>query len=237
LAISYNTSSVTSGLVLCLDAANTKSYPGSGTTWTDLSGNGNAGTLVNGVGYSASNGGSLVFDGVDDYAPTLLNVNPYNIFSICVWVYAPLTGQEEYILGTASGNGGERGFFISFYSYPSYSNDIRIACWNGGTHPYSVSTNTGVFNQGGWNFIYFEFNGKTTNSVHKISVNNTYTQNITLVNNFSTHDKNISLGGIIGPVGTQFGEIKISNTSIYNRALTAAEIPQNYNALRGRFGI
>ena len=55
------------GLVLCLDAANPKSYPGSGTTWTDLSGNGNNGTLVNGVGYSSDNLGSLVFDGANDY--------------------------------------------------------------------------------------------------------------------------------------------------------------------------
>jgi hypothetical protein len=237
MTIGYGPRVVTDGLVLALDAADRNSYPGSGTAWTDLTGRGNTGTLTNGPTYSSSNGGSIVFDGSNDYAPTLLDVNPYNVFSICVWVYAPLTGAEQYILGTASGNGNERGFFISFYSYPSYSNDIRIACWNGGTHPYSVSTNTGVFNQGGWNFIYFEFNGKTTNSVHKISVNNTYTQNITLVNNFSTHDKNISLGGIIGTVGTQFGGIKIATTQIYNRALTASEISQNFNALRGRFGI
>jgi hypothetical protein len=57
---------VTNGLVLLLDAGNPASYPGSGTTWFDLSGNGNNGTLVNGVGYNSDNGGSLVFDGVDD---------------------------------------------------------------------------------------------------------------------------------------------------------------------------
>jgi len=57
---------VEDGLVLCLDAANPKSYPGSGNTWTDLRGNGNDGTLVNGVGYDSANNGSMVFDGVDD---------------------------------------------------------------------------------------------------------------------------------------------------------------------------
>jgi hypothetical protein len=67
LALSHSPSIVTDGLVLCLDAGNPKSYPGSGTTWTDLSGNGNNGTLVNGVGYSGSNLGSLVFDGSNDY--------------------------------------------------------------------------------------------------------------------------------------------------------------------------
>ena len=55
------------GLVLALDAANTKSYPGSGTTWTDLSGRGNTGTLTNGPTYSSANGGSIVFDGTNDY--------------------------------------------------------------------------------------------------------------------------------------------------------------------------
>ena len=58
---------VKDGLVLDLDAGNPLSYPGTGTTWTDLSGNNNNGTLINGVGYNSDNGGSLVFDGVDDH--------------------------------------------------------------------------------------------------------------------------------------------------------------------------
>ena len=68
MALSHGPSPIiTNGLVLCLDAADRNSYPGSGTTWTDLSGRGNNGTLQNGVGYSGDNGGSLSFDGVDDY--------------------------------------------------------------------------------------------------------------------------------------------------------------------------
>ena len=56
----------TGGPVLCLDAGSRLSYPGSGTTWTDLSGNGNTGTLVNGPTYSSANSGAIVFDGVND---------------------------------------------------------------------------------------------------------------------------------------------------------------------------
>jgi hypothetical protein len=63
MAIFNNPRIITDGLVLALDAGNPKSYPGSGTAWTDLSGNGNTGTLVNGTGYNSGNGGSLVFDG------------------------------------------------------------------------------------------------------------------------------------------------------------------------------
>jgi len=61
---------ITDGLVLSLDAANTKSYPGTGTVWKDLSGNGNNGTLVNGPTFNSGNNGSIVFDGVNDYAST-----------------------------------------------------------------------------------------------------------------------------------------------------------------------
>lgn len=57
---------ITDGLVFCLDAANSKSYPGTGTAWTDLSGNDNNGTLTNGPTFDSSNGGSIVFDGVND---------------------------------------------------------------------------------------------------------------------------------------------------------------------------
>jgi hypothetical protein len=59
MGIAYNPAIIRSNLVLCLDAANPKSYPGSGTTWTDLSGFGNNGTLINGVGYSSDNLGSF----------------------------------------------------------------------------------------------------------------------------------------------------------------------------------
>jgi hypothetical protein len=66
---------ITDGLVLALDAANVKSYLGSRTTWKDLSGNGNHGTLVNGVGYTSTNSGALVFDGINDYFVTNNNLN------------------------------------------------------------------------------------------------------------------------------------------------------------------
>ena len=83
-----------SGLVLALDAGNLKSYPGSGTTWTDLSGRGNTGTLVNGVGYNGSNLGSLVFDGVDDYVQfggTARYFTSYITQQITIetWLYVP----------------------------------------------------------------------------------------------------------------------------------------------------
>ena len=88
MGLSHSPSLVLSGLTLCLDAANTKSYVGSGTTWTDLSGNSNTGTLTNGPTYSSANGGSIVFDGTNDYATISFN-SVFNVtsnpFTVIVW--------------------------------------------------------------------------------------------------------------------------------------------------------
>ena len=73
MGTSYNPRIVTNGLVLCLDAANKRSYPGAGTTWTDLSHNPTNLTLYNGLSYSDEGNGSLLFDGTDDYASGSIN--------------------------------------------------------------------------------------------------------------------------------------------------------------------
>lgn len=78
MALNHSPKIVTNGLVLYLDAANQKSYPGSGTTWTDLSGNGNTGTLTNGPTFSANNNGGIVFDGANDYV-SISNSSSLNI--------------------------------------------------------------------------------------------------------------------------------------------------------------
>lgn len=83
------------GLVLCLDAGNTKSYPGSGTTWTDLSGRGNTGTLTNGPTYSSANGGSIVFDGTNDYVSTNYTQTSVTGYTIDVWFKSTDTGTQN----------------------------------------------------------------------------------------------------------------------------------------------
>jgi hypothetical protein len=82
---------VTDGLVLYLDAANTKSYVSGSTTWNDMSGFSNNGTLVNGPTFNSANGGSIVFDGVNDYVDcnsTIVNLN--SSFTFASWVKTPL---------------------------------------------------------------------------------------------------------------------------------------------------
>ena len=101
------------GLVLCLDAANTRSYPGSGTTWADLSGNGNSGTLTNGPTYSSANGGFLSFDGTNDY----VDLGQSNKFAstnltLDVWLNLPSgTNQGVRPISNQNGGGFENGDF------------------------------------------------------------------------------------------------------------------------------
>jgi hypothetical protein len=75
MSTKYSPQIVTSGLVLCLDAANKVSYPSTGTAWYDLSGNANTSTLINGPTFSGMNSGVIVFDGTDDYVSMPMNTN------------------------------------------------------------------------------------------------------------------------------------------------------------------
>ena len=85
MSLSHSPSIVTSGLVLCLDAANTRSYPGSGTSWYNLAGTINTGVLTNGPTYGSTNLGSIVFDGVDDYVDMPANMGSMANYTIMFW--------------------------------------------------------------------------------------------------------------------------------------------------------
>jgi hypothetical protein len=89
---------VMDGLVMYLDAGNTKSYLSGSSTWNDLSGNGNNGTLTNGPTFSSANGGSIVFDGVDDTitVPYSSTLDPTGGITIEAWIYANNITTNRY---------------------------------------------------------------------------------------------------------------------------------------------
>jgi hypothetical protein len=113
MAVNYSPKIITDGLVLYLDAANTRSYPGSGTVWSDLSRGGNNGTLRNGPTFNSGNGGSIVFDGVNDYASFPNNTNLDNQkITMENWVYPTITlSQQGFIF--------EKGFEIAEITCPT----------------------------------------------------------------------------------------------------------------------
>lgn len=217
---------VDSGLVLALDAGNSKSYPGTGTTWTDLSGNGNTGTLTNGPTYSSSNGGSIVFDGIDDYV-TISDSATTNTFStITLEVIVKYTTTNNQIIAQKWNYGINAGYGIELL--------------NGSIYGYAVAT--------AGNYAIVSTSSYPANNIYYMALTlNGATQ--TLYINGASAASN-SGGGIPSFGGYAFTLGRRSNvgadakltgniylTKIYNTALTADQILQNYNALRGRFGL
>jgi hypothetical protein len=228
MAISYNPSSVTSGLVLCLDAANTKSYPGSGTTWTDLSGNGNNGTLVNGVGYNSGNLGSLSFDGVDDRGTFTTPITSTSNQTYEIWTNARASAAASsgfaYILHNNSFSSTTGASYLTIGIKPSQQ---YFAAFNGA----HVTMSSGVTAS---NLNIVQITLTWDGATQKMYMNGDLKDSEALTGtpqNFSTT--------------TSFGDDKsttyrmmqgnIYSIKIYNRALTASEIQQNYNALKSRY--
>ncbi len=215
---------VQSGLVLNLDAGNFLSYPGSGTTWSDLSGNGNNATLVNGPTYSSDNGGSIFFDGTNDHAvlDSGFQVSTSSAYSFEAWIYKTATKTNNAAMLISGGYGGDPdGIQIATEVYGS-TGDIQISTDGTATAIYyngvsqilnggSTGTDTN-FNLNEW--IHIAVTGNIVNSTdgaaHHIGQNNNNTNEYTG---------------------------RISNLKVYDRTLTAAEIQQNFNATRSRFGI
>lgn len=229
MGISYNPRIVTEGLVLALDAANLKSYPGSGTAWTDLSGRGNTGTLVNGVVYNGSNPESFSFDGVDDYIdfgnPTSLSsIGGTNNITVSGWAFynAYGGGGQSYSVITVKGNPWT-------WLLENPSNTFRFRITAGGADVNVADTSTHLLNT--WYNVVGTYDGSNMRIYVNGVLKNTQAQSGTLATN--------SVSAKIGTFqGTNYNLTgRISNVSIYNRTLTTSEIQQNFNALRGRFGI
>ena len=214
---------VDSGLKLWLDSAQTTSYPGSGTTWTDLSGSGNNGTLNNGVGFDGSNGGGLVFDGSNDY----VDLNTNNIITGT----NPFTFSCFYTITTVNGGGEIFGNYGSGYSTNylwisgEYGAYLDAAVYFPGA-PLSAGTyHMAVTRDSGGSVILYK------NGVQVASG--------TLANSIAV-GPNFRLGADVTGSATVGGERlngKIYSQMVYNRALTADEITTNFNALRNRYGI
>jgi hypothetical protein len=227
MTIGYGPSIVTSGLVLALDAADRNSYPGSGTTWTDLSGNGNTGTLTNGPTYSSANGGSIVFDSIDDYISFNSNPSLTNQMSAEVWVKLS-DPQGANTSGLILGR----------------ENSYRMLYNSGGIDWVCATTNNGWYTTG--TDISAGFVTPFSSTLHIVGTYDGANNKIYINGTLRTTGAAIS-GNILatstyylmrsGSANVDYGQGMIYSHKLYNRALTAAEIQQNFNATRSRFGI
>lgn len=232
MGIAYNTSIVRDGLVLHLDAANRKSYPGSGTAWNDLSGNGNNGTLVNGPTYGSSNNGLLTFDGVDDYVnisnAAIGNFGTSN-FTVSCWGKA------------ASGSTGTRGIFSKYNPHSASGTGWFLFYRDGNIwaritqdlvaplEASSISVNIGTN-------VWYLFTMVRSGNSFLLYANDTLLQTNTTTNLIDC-SSNAPLRIGSGYVSGYYYSGDCSGASIYNRELTATEVRQNFNAIRGRYGV
>ena len=236
MALSHSPSIVTDGLVLCLDAGNPKSYPGSGTTWTDLSSNGNTGTLVNGVGYNSGNLGSLSFDGVNDYVgcgsgiDSTISFGQGKSFTLEVFFETNDYTTLQSIIARRNIDGSGSTDYMIFYQ------DSNLIFGTG------TASNIGAWRNLGTAFTYnnqiMHFCGVVNSTGDETGTKITYKNGVQIDSvSYTKKASPTANQTFIGKVNgdSLYFNGKIYSTKIYNRALTASEIQQNYNALKSRF--
>jgi hypothetical protein len=239
-SVSTGPSIVTDGLKLYLDAGNTSSYPGTGTVWTDISGNGNNGTLVNGgsgLNFVSANGGSLQFDGTNDYI-RILTLNPYlnnvNKFTYQTWIKITNLSKFSTIFSFGQADNYNNDILF-FYASNILGFQINKGADGGPTLPYTST---------GWNNISIVYDGTQTGNSDRMKV---YINGVLGVLDFNTYTVPSSTSNIgftnagIGAYSTgNFNNPFTGNISVsklYNRSLSATEVTQNYNALKSRYGL
>ena len=242
MAVLYSPGIITDGLVLALDAANPKSYPGSGTLWRDLSGHGNNCTLYNNPSYSFKSGGCLNFS-TNQYgtitSPAGFNFD--NNFTVSVWFspFSTLTGANDVRQSLYSGNvasafGLEIGNFTNGCAANGLGTDGRRFLIHRQGSCFANISNTFQFSQNQQlNFSYTRNSSRSgklyVNGVEIASIND----ETSFV--FST-PTNVDICRRANPT-TQYFNGDFYSMNVYNRSLTPQEILQNYIATKSRYGL
>jgi hypothetical protein len=234
MAFSYSPKIVTEGLVLYLDAANPYSYVSGSLNWNDLSRSQISGSLQNNPGYNSGNGGSIVFDGSNDFVDlgNSSNVTTFTSLTINTWV-KPVTlplsfnqgrviirGDDSYRLYWYD-NGGGTGNKLYFFS--SHIGEIGL--------DNSVGYLTSNFTTNVWYNITALYNGSQT----QLFVNGSLVATSTGKSGTISGTNNILLGKSNG--NEYYLNGSMASIQLYNRALTQTEVLQNYNAQKSRFGL
>jgi hypothetical protein len=226
MTTSYSPLIVTDGLVMYLDAANSKSYPGAGINWTDISRNNNNGILTNGPTFSSANLGSIVFDGVDDYVSTSINTSTLNLTTsngatIMCWLNITLLSRWTGIINFTSNIGNDADFgwdldpsnIVRVWKNGSALSVVDLSPYNNKWALYTLTSTTSNLN-------FYINNNTPTSAALSGNINTTAGRNLVIMDHWDN------------PVSG-----RLSSVVIYNRALTASEILQNYNATKTRYGL
>jgi hypothetical protein len=230
MGTSYNPKIITNGLILNLDAANRKSYPTTGTDWTDLTKNKKNGTLTNGVTYSSSNGGSLVFSSASSQYVSItgpISTATSNI-SMSAWFRTTNTTLSQMIFYNGSDlNGNGYGFSINNES--TSNGRIRMLYGNVAWIDTAYTVSANIWYYGTMNIMSDGSNEFYINGVKVYTGISQTRYTPTLRADLGRND--------FSGTYTRFLNGNIALAQFYNRVLIASEILQNYNATKGRFGL
>ena len=237
MALSHSPSIVLNGLVVFLDAANRKSYPGTGTTWTDLSNQNNTGTLVNAPTYNGTtNNGIFTLNGTDEYATITgyKGITGTAARTSIIWFKTNVLNTSYRLLGWGTTTAGSKWNI----SLDATTYRVRAEIATGVVVCNSGTTNVADTN---WHMVASTAPASGTANDIKVYIDGnlitdvTITSGATAINTASSAD--VSFGASIADAAPGYLNGNIAVGQIYNRQLSAAEIQQNFNALRGRFGI
>ena len=250
MGLSHSPRIVTDGLVFCVDAANPRSYPGAGTTLSDLSHNPTNLTLYNGLSYSDEGNGSLLFDGTDDYASGSINNTTTTFpsvsggFTISFWLNQVTELRDPFIFRLVD-TGGNTIFNVSTRPEPAGYVGCRSENTVGGVLFQSEGGPGSSWPVGEWYHCTFVYRGTTSandldwyfNGVETLAFGWNYRYRFHMTSpTYRTNDGGpITMGYNPNGNPTDWLNSYIANLQLYNRTLTDDETKQNYNATRWRF--
>lgn len=215
-------------LVLNLDAGNSSSYSGTGTTWYDLTTNSYNATLVNGPTFSTLVGGCIVFDGVNDYA-TIGNIFNYTTgnFSFSYWFNASSIANSPVLFykGAFSVNG--------YYHQISPDGSFALVCNQSGAYQFT-NTVAGSLLINTWYNVAIIRSG-TSIKLYKNGVEATYAT-VGIINNPASSTDNFTISSYGSPSASGYLNGKIASFYGYSKALSGTEVLQNFNSTKGGFG-
>lgn len=232
MGIAYNTSIVNDSLVLHLDAANKKSYPGSGSVWYDLSGKNNNSTLTNSPTYSNLNCGCFSFNGTTNIV-TIPDSNDFSFpgqtFAFDYWVYFNNTTSNNGIIGKGEGS-------WEYAIYANGTNGLIFYSWpiSGAGAVFSTPLST-TFVANQWYHHCWTANG--SNSYLYVNGVLTGSNNKNAAYDLANGTSRITIGAAGDSGGLKYLNGLLGNVKVYKRYLQAAEVLQNFTALRGRYGV
>ena len=245
MSVHYNPPSVTDGLVLHLDATNPRSYPGTGTTWFDMSGNRNHGTLTNmsvpACHVRTYGGRAMEFDGFNDFIVSQNNwIGGQSALSLCVWFNLnnkATTPEGRVIASAPTADSGAVPPFNNFAITIEPDKKLAVAIGNNSTRVIVLSTM--AVPSDGWVFVCGVYSGTAIILYINGTQNTSGSANLGAVGG---NGKKIYIGHYNSELNTSIianynWPSQLDDIRIYNRALSPQEILQNFNATRGRFGV